>query len=68
MPSDLEPPAAPESIRDAKGWLGARMEIPYDPVTHQIEFTRKFDLVQARSNQSFDRFYRLIQGVLERAS
>ena len=25
LPIDLDPPAAPESIRDAKGWLSARM-------------------------------------------
>jgi hypothetical protein len=66
LPENVEPPAAPESIRDAKGWLGARMEVPYDPVTHQIEFVRKFDLDQARANHSFSRFCRLIETALYR--
>src|SRR6266478_9694257 len=29
LPADLDPPAAPESIRDAKGWLSARMPVAY---------------------------------------
>ena len=60
LPNDLEPPHAPEAIRDAKGWLGKRMRTSYDPVIHQLEFTRKFDMDQARNNRSFDRFYRRI--------
>jgi hypothetical protein len=64
LPRDLEPPLEPEAIRDAKGWLGQRMAIPYDPVIHQLEFVRKFDLDQARSNRSFDRFLRSIETVL----
>lgn len=65
LPADLAPPAAPEIIRNAKGWLGQRMDGRYDPVTHQIEFTRAFDLNAARSNSSFDRFYQRIVGLLE---
>lgn len=65
LPADLAPPAAPEIIRNAKGWLGERMDGRYDPVTHQIEFTRAFDLNAARANPSFDRFYRRIVGLLE---
>ena len=30
---------APEAIRDAKGWLGERMDVGYDPVIHQLEFS-----------------------------
>jgi Domain of unknown function (DUF4276) len=67
LPPNSQPPEDPEGIRDAKGWLGERMEIPYDPVTHQIEFTRKFDLHQARSNQSFERMYRIVDSVLRSA-
>jgi Domain of unknown function (DUF4276) len=53
-----EPPAAPEAIRNAKGWLGERMRFGYDPVMHQLSLGRRFDLQQARAVPSFDRFYR----------
>lgn len=36
-----------------------------DPVVHQVEFSRKFDLDAARANPSFDRFYRHICRLLE---
>lgn len=64
LPADLDPPADPEAIRDAKGWLGSRMDGPYDPVVHQLEFTRAFDLDQARSNPSFDRMWQRIAALL----
>ena len=57
---DVSPPPDPESIRDAKGWLGKRMDGPYDPVVHQLEFTRAFDLVEARAVPSFDRLSRRV--------
>lgn len=57
LAADLEPPQSADNIRNAKGWLAARMELPYDPVIHQIEFCRIFDLQQARNNPSFSRFY-----------
>jgi hypothetical protein len=47
----------PEAIRDAKGWLDERMNVAYDPITHQLEFVRIFALDSARTNASFDRFY-----------
>jgi hypothetical protein len=65
LPRDLEPPPDPLGIRDAKGWLGKRMDGAYDPVVHQLEFTRAFDLDQARTNRSFDRLYRRVHGFLE---
>jgi hypothetical protein len=37
FPLDLEPPADVEAIRDAKGWLGSRMDRKYDVTTHQLE-------------------------------
>ncbi len=55
LPGDLAAPADPELYRDAKGWLTERMPQPYDPIVHQLEFTRCFDLVQAQSNDSFRR-------------
>jgi hypothetical protein len=60
MPDDLLPPDEPERIRDAKGWLSYRMDVACDPVTHQIEFTRKIDLDLARASRSFGRLYRFI--------
>lgn len=41
------------------------MEFDYDPVIHQAEFTRKFDLEEARANASFDHFFRRIRAFLE---
>jgi hypothetical protein len=60
LPADIIAPANPETIRGAKEWLGARMETPYDPITHQLEFSRAIDLAQARSNASFDRLYKKV--------
>jgi Domain of unknown function (DUF4276) len=56
LPNDLEPPEHAEGIRNAKGWLTDRMNVAYDPITHQIEFARVIDVEQARSNRSFNRF------------
>lgn len=57
LPKNLVTPVNLDSIRNAKGWLGKRMDVSYDPITHLIEFVREFDLRQARSSQSFNRFY-----------
>jgi hypothetical protein len=65
LPRDLVSPELPENIRDAKGWLGARMTFGYDPVIHQLEFTRRFNLDQAMRNPSFHRFYRRIRELLD---
>lgn len=65
LPPDLDAPPRPEAFRDAKGWLGQRMEDGYDPVTHQPEFTKTFDLDDARSNQSFNRLCARIRSLLE---
>ena len=64
LPDDLDRPPAPERIRDAKGWLASRMDGGYDPVIHQLEFSRAMDLVEARANPSFDRYYRHIRDFL----
>lgn len=55
LPADLVAPAAPELYRDAKGWFSERMPMPYDPIVHQLDFTRVFDLDQAAGNDSFRR-------------
>ena len=46
----ITPPPDPESIRDAKGWLSARMPPgqSYRPTLHQPKLTAVFDLDSAR--------------------
>ncbi len=65
LPQSLEAPRDAEKIRNAKGWLGVRMDGPYDPLIHQLEFTRAFDLKLACANQSFDRLYQWTKNFLE---
>ena len=55
LPVDLERPANFESIRDAKGWLGARMPNGYDPVVHQHLMAKALNLDQAQAARSFQR-------------
>ena len=50
MKNDLEPSEDAESIRDAKGWLGARMlKGGYHVITNQPAFTALFDMEQAHA-------------------
>jgi hypothetical protein len=63
LPNQLVSPANAEEIRDAKGWLGKQMTGRYDPITHQSEFTREFDLEQACANHSFARLYRFVSTI-----
>ncbi len=65
LPSDLDAPPLPDSIRDAKRRLSERMESRYDPIIHQLEFTRAFDLAEARASPSFDRLVRRIHEQVE---
>lgn len=58
LPADLEAPAMPEAIRDAKGWLGQRMPRGYSPTADQPALTGLFDLELARSSPSFDKLVR----------
>lgn len=64
LPTDLEPPPAPEAIRDAKGWLRKRMPRGYSPTADQPELTRLFDLELARSSPSFDKLVRELTRLL----
>ena len=57
LPLDIQPPPDPEGIRGAKEWLGDRMTNRYDPITHQVAFTRSLDLEQARTISSFNRLF-----------
>ncbi|ETW97885.1 MAG: hypothetical protein ETSY1_21010 [Candidatus Entotheonella factor] len=57
---DLTPPAAPETIRDAKGWLTqySRPQTAYRETLDQPALTQIFDLNQARTCPSFDKLCR----------
>ena len=59
-------PPDPESIRDAKGWLSARMPPgqPYRPTLHQSKFTAIFDLDSARAVPSFNKLWRDVSALL----
>lgn len=65
LPDTLDPPSEPEAIRDAKGWLGEYMPAGYKETTHQLEFTKRFDLDDASSVPSFKRFVQHIRTLLE---
>ena len=56
IPANLEPPPEPEAIRGAKEWLSRQMEGGYDPLIHQLLFTERFSLEEARRSRSFARF------------
>ena len=61
------PPAQPESIRGAKGWLSRCMprNSSYSPVYDQRELTRHFDMDAARhSARSFDKLWRDVSALL----
>jgi len=64
LPLDLEAPTSPEVVRDAKGWLGARMPRGYSPTTDQPALTGLFDLEQARSSPSFTKLVRELTRLL----
>jgi len=55
LPSDVDPPANPESIRNAKGWLSTRMKGPYIETEHQPKFTSRFLFEEAKTIDSFRR-------------
>lgn len=58
LPTDLAPPAAPEAIRNAKGWLQHQMPDGYSETLDQPALTGIFDLNEARRADSFDKFFR----------
>jgi hypothetical protein len=65
LTGEVAVPAAVETIRDAKGWLGQRMEHGYDPIAHQHAMARVFDLDAAGRVASFARFRRRIAAWLD---
>jgi len=60
------PPADPESVRDAKGWLSERILAGrrYRETLHQSRFTAAFDLDAARAAPSFDKLWRDVAALL----
>jgi hypothetical protein len=66
LPSDLLPPADPEAIRGAKGWLTRHMPEGriYSETEDQAALTAVFDIETARTADSFDKFFREIDRML----
>lgn len=51
LPADLAPPDAPDAIRDAKGWLSARVSGGrYHEVSDQAALTAMLDIATATAN------------------
>ena len=63
---EVSPPADPEVIRNAKGWLSRQMgqNHSYSETTDQPALTMKFDMQTARSADSFDKCYREIKQLI----
>lgn len=63
---DITRPADPEAVRDAKGWLSAKMPPgqPYRETLHQAAFAAVFDLDAARSAPSFDKLWRDVSSLV----
>ncbi|WP_327045613.1 DUF4276 family protein [Microbispora sp. NBC_01189] len=67
----LAPPANPEGIRDAKGWLSVRQDLGktdgtrYKETVDQAALAALFDMEQARkAAPSFDKFWREVKRLL----
>lgn len=65
LPELLEPPADPESIRDAKSWLSDRMTGGriYAPTRDQAALTHALDLRLAERAPSFRKFVRELEAL-----
>jgi hypothetical protein len=62
----LVPPADPEAVHDAKGWLSRNMleGRRYSETLDQPALAAMFDLDQARRADSFDKFHREVRRLL----
>jgi hypothetical protein len=58
LPANLVTPPAPETVRNAKGWLDKQMPDGYQETIDQPAFTNQFDLAAARRMDSFDKLVR----------
>lgn len=65
LAADLTPPASPESIRDAKGWLAQRKSGGYREVVDQPRLTALFSFEEARTARSFDKLWRDVHRLLQ---
>lgn len=65
----LAAPNDPESVRDAKGWLAARMPASrcYNPARDQAALTDAMDFKSARSAPSFDKLWRDVCDLMQEA-
>ena len=65
--SSAEPPANPEAIRDAKGWLTARMPDgrSYRSLVDQPALSSVFDLSAAQTAPSFNKLWRTVCELLQ---
>lgn len=61
LPNDLERPPDVEAIRDAKGWLSARMPSRYSPTLDQPALTMALDLAEAQQHSRS--FRKLMKGL-----
>lgn len=57
LPADLDPPDNPEQVRNAKGWLSARMPQRYNETDHQLKLTEVVSFEDAMESQSFARMF-----------
>lgn len=65
LPADLARPDQPESIRDAKGWLSARMPRRYSPTLDQPALSGQFDLQECEQHsRSFRKFSKEVRALL----
>lgn len=64
LPVDLEPPSSPEGLRDAKGWLSARMPGGYSETVDQPALAAAMSLEEARATASFDKLWRDLVRIL----
>lgn len=58
LPAATQQPDDPESVRDAKGWLGRAMGRRYSETVDQPAFAALFDWSSARAASSLDKFVR----------
>jgi hypothetical protein len=65
LAEDMEPPADPEAIRDAKGWLARHTPrgFTYKPTVDQPALTDLFDLEQAQTARSFRKLVKEVLGL-----
>lgn len=65
LPTDLDPPDDPELFRDAKGWLSAKMNAPYNETDHQPRMTALFAFQEAMAVSSFARMVKKLRSFFQ---